>query len=323
MVGYIGKRIISLFFVLLIVSAIVFFLMNLVPGGPFSLGERGYTPEEYQNVLHKYGLDVPIVQRYFNYLSDALHLDFGKSFAVAGSPRIIDLIARVWPVTLQVGIYTLIVAFSVGLFLGVIAAYHRNGWIDNVVTFLATLGITVPNFIVATWLLLIFGWQVGWSNPNKWIIPPLTSNGNAILSWDYFLPVITYALGPLAIVARYTRASVADALSADYVRTARSKGLSERFIMLKHVMRNALIPMITVLLPQVPNLLTGSIFIEVTFGIPGLGKFFVTSIFSRDYPMIMACVLLVAFFWSITYLITDLLYSVIDPRIRVGGTRTS
>jgi ABC-type dipeptide/oligopeptide/nickel transport system permease component len=319
MVGYIVKRIISIFFVLVVVSAVVFFLMNLVPGGPFSLGDRGYTETEYQNVLRKYGLDVPLPQRYVNYLGDALRLDFGKSFAVAGNPPVTELIARVWPVTLQVGVYTILIAFGLGLLMGITAAYHRNSWIDNVVTFFATLGVTVPSFIVATWLLLIFGFQNGWGAPNKWIIPPVTANGNAILSWDYFLPVITYAMGPLAVVARYTRASVADVLNADYVRTARSKGLSERLVLLKHVMRNALIPMVTVLLPQIPNLLTGSIFIEVTFGIPGLGKFFVTSIFNRDYPMIMACVLLVAFLWSITYLITDLLYSVIDPRIRVGG----
>ena len=305
------------------VSAIVFFLMNLVPGGPFSMGDRGYGPIEYANVLRKYGLDVPVPQRYLNFLNDALHLDFGKSFAVAGNPTVIDLIRRVWPVTLQVGLYTIIVSFGLGLLLGVVAAYHRNGWIDNLVTFVATLGITMPSFIIATWFLLIFGWQNGWGAPSKWIIPPITPDGNAVLSWDYFLPVITYALGPLAVVARYTRASVADVLNADYVRTARSKGLSERFIMGKHVLRNALIPMVTVLLPQIPNLLTGSIFIEVTYGIPGLGKFFVTSIFSHDYPMIMACVLLVAFLWSTTYLITDLLYTVIDPRIRVGGRRVA
>jgi peptide/nickel transport system permease protein len=323
MVGYIGKRLVGLFFVLLIVSAVVFFLMNLVPGGPFSLGDHGYSPEEYANVLRKYGLDVPVPQRYINYLSDALRLDFGRSFSVAGNPTVLELLRRVWPVTLQVGLYTLLLSFSIGLIVGVVAAYHRNSWIDNIVTFVSTLGITVPSFIIATWLLLIFGYQIGWGEPYKWIIPPLTPDGNAILSWDYFLPVITYALGPLAVVARYTRASVSDVLNADYVRTARSKGLNERFIMFKHVMRNALIPMITVLLPQIPNLLTGSLFIEVTFGIPGLGKFFVTSIFAHDYPMIMACVLLVAFLWSITYLITDLLYGVIDPRIRVGGTRVS
>jgi ABC-type dipeptide/oligopeptide/nickel transport system permease component len=307
MLGYLIKRLLSLFFVLLAVSAVVFFLMNLVPGGPFTLGERGYTEEAYRNLQRKYGLDVPVPERYVNYLNDALHLDFGRSFSVAGYPPVIDLIRRVWPVTLQVGLYTIILSFGLGLVMGIIAAYHRNGWIDNIVTFFATLGITVPSFIVATWLLLIFGYQIGWGEPHKWIIPPLTSDGNAILSWDYFLPVITYALAPLALVARYTRASVSDVLNADFVRTARSKGLGERLVLFRHVMRNALIPMITVLLPQIPNLLTGSIFIEVTYGIPGLGRFFVSSIFNRDYPMIMALVLLVAFFWSITYLITDIL----------------
>jgi ABC-type dipeptide/oligopeptide/nickel transport system permease component len=323
MVGYIGKRLVGMFFVLLIVSVLVFFLMNQVPGGPFSLGDHGYSPEEYANVLRKYGLDVPLPQRYVNYLTDALRLDFGRSFSVAGNPPVLEVLRRTWPVTLQVGLYTLLLSFGIGLIVGVVAAYHRNSWIDNIVTFLSTLGITVPSFIIATWLLLIFGYQIGWGAEHKWIIPPVTADGNAILSWDYFLPVITYALGPLAVVARYTRASVSDVLNADYVRTARSKGLTERFIMFKHVMRNALIPMITVLLPQVPNLLTGSLFIEVTFGIPGLGKFFVTSIFAHDYPMIMACVLLIAFLWSTTYLITDLLYGVIDPRIRIGGVRTS
>jgi ABC-type dipeptide/oligopeptide/nickel transport system permease component len=276
-----------------------------------------------KNVLRKYGLDVPVPERFVNYVNDALHFDFGNSLSVAGNPPVTELIRRVWPVTLQVGLYTILLAFGLGLVMGIVAAYYRNSWIDNVVTFMATLGITVPNFIVATWLLLIFGYQIGWSNPNKWIIPPVTSDGYAILSWDYFLPVITYALAPLALVARYTRASVADVLNADYVRTARAKGLSERFVMVKHVLRNALIPMVTVLLPQIPNLLTGSIFIEVTFGIPGLGKFFVTSVFNHDYPMLMATVLLIAFLWSVTYLITDILYTVIDPRIRVGGLRTS
>jgi ABC-type dipeptide/oligopeptide/nickel transport system permease component len=161
---------------------------------------------------------------------------------------------------------------------------------------------------------------LGWGKPSQWIIGPVLGHGPALLSKDYILPVVTYGLAPLALVARYTRASVADALTADYVRTARAKGLTERMITLRHVLRNALIPMITVLLPQVPNLLTGSLFIEVVYGIPGLGKFFVTSIFNRDYPMIMAVVLMIAALWGITYLITDVLYVLIDPRVRVTGT---
>ncbi|MBL8117470.1 MAG: ABC transporter permease [Anaerolineae bacterium] len=319
MTGYIIRRLIALFFVMVAVSALVFVLMNAVPGGPFSLGERGYTADALANLERKYGLDKPLATRYVNFLTGALQLDFGNSFAVAGNPPVTQVILQTWPVTLQVGIYTITVSFGLGLLMGIIAAYRRNSWIDNLVTLTATLGITLPNFIIATFLLLIFGFQNGWGDPRKWIIPPLWEGGPALLSWDYFLPVITYALAPLALVARYTRSSVADALGADYVRTARAKGLSDSAIMMRHVLRNAMIPMITVLLPQIPNLLTGSLFIEVVYGIPGLGKYFVTSIFNRDYPMIMGLVLLVAFFWGLTYLVTDILYTLIDPRVRIAG----
>src|SRR5579864_947898 len=247
MAGYIIRRIISLFFVLLVVATAVFFLMNAVPGGPFTVSERGVSPVVMQNVLRKYGLDKPVTERYWNYLTSALHLDFGNSTAVAGNPPVTELIARVWPVTLQVGLYTIILSFGLGFLMGLVAAYFRNSWFDSLVTLLATLGITVPNFIVATWLLLIFSYQIGWGSPDKWIIGPIGGQGPAILSWDYFLPVITYALAPLALVARYTRSSVAEALGADYIRTARAKGLTERLILFRHVLRNALIPMITVL----------------------------------------------------------------------------
>ncbi len=323
MTGYIVRRLFALLFVLLAVSAIIFVLMNSVPGGPFDYGEHGYTPDALANIERKYGLDKPLIQRYWNYLASAAQLDFGNSYALAGNPPVTQVIAKLWPVTLQIGLYTIILAFSLGFIMGLVAAYYRNSWIDNIVTFTATLGTTLPNFVIATWLLLIFGYQIGWGQPSKWIIPPLLGQGSAILSWDYFLPVITYALGPMAIVARYTRSTVAEALSADYVRTARAKGLSERKIMIAHVLRNALIPMITVLLPLVPNLLTGSLFIEYTFGINGLGKYFILSIGQRDYPMIMGLVLLVATFWGLTYLVTDILYTVVDPRIRIMGTRSA
>lgn len=323
MSGYIIRRLISLAFVLFIVSVIVFFLMSLVPGGPFTLAERGYSGAALENLNRRYGLDQPVAVRYWNYLTSALQFDFGYSFSVAGNPSVKSLIARVWPITFQLGLYTIIFSFSTGLTLGMIAAYRRNSWIDNFVTFMATTGIAVPNFIIATWFLLIFGYQIGWGQESNWIIGPIWNGGPALLSWDYFLPVITYGLAPLALVARYTRSSVAEALNADYVRTARAKGLTDRRIMITHVFRNALIPMVTVLLPQIPNLLTGSLFIEVVYGIPGLGKFFVTSIFNRDYPMIMGLVLLIALLFGLTFLITDILYTMIDPRVRVGGKRSS
>ena len=321
MIGYIFGRMLALAFVLLVVSIIVFVLMNLVPGGPFTLADRGYSGAALENLERKYGLDKPVLERYINYITSALRLDFGHSFAVAGSPPVTELIARIWPVTFQLGLYTILLSFSLGIILGVVAAYHQNGIIDNLVTFISTAGIAVPNFIIATWFLLVFGFQNGWGVESKWIVGPVVDGGAAILSWDYFLPVLTYALAPLALVARYTRSSIADALHADYVRTARAKGLTERGIMLRHVFRNALIPMVTALLPQVPNLLTGSLFIEVVYGVPGLGKFFVTSIFNRDYPMIMGLVLLIALLWGLTYLITDILYTAIDPRIRLSDSK--
>ncbi|MAS33355.1 MAG: ABC transporter permease [Anaerolineaceae bacterium] len=323
MTGYILRRAISLIFVLFAVLTVVFFLMNAIPGGPYQFGERGYSQEAMANILAKYGLDKPVTERYVNYLGDIVRLDFGKSTAVPGNPPVTELIAQVWPVTLHVGLYTILVSFGLGLVMGIVAAYYRNSWVDNTVTFVAALGITIPSFIIATWLLLIFGFQNGWGRSHTVIIGPVVEGGFPILAWDYFLPVITYALAPLALVARYTRSSVADAMSADYIRTARAKGLTERTIMSRHVMRNALIPMVTVLLPQIPNLLTGSLFIEVVYGIPGLGKFFVTSIFNRDYPMIMALALLIAALWGLTYLITDVLYTLIDPRIRVGSSAGS
>src|SRR6185295_19204313 len=173
MTGYILRRVVGLLFVMLMVSIIVFVLMNAVPGGPFSLGERGYTPDALANLQRKYGLDKPLIERYLNFLISALQFDFGNSFAVAGNPPVTQLIAQTWPVTLHVGLYTIIVSFTLGLIMGVVAAYRRNSWIDNFVTFTATLGITVPNFIVATFLLFLFGFQNGWGQPNKWIIGPV------------------------------------------------------------------------------------------------------------------------------------------------------
>src|SRR5260221_7057612 len=192
MTGYIIRRLISLSVVMLVISVIVFVLMNAAPGGPFSLGERGYTEAAMNNLKRKYGLDKSILERYWNYLSSALKLDFGNSTAVAGNPPVIELIARTWPVTLHVGVYTIITSFGLGLLMGITAAFYRNSWVDNGVTFVATLGITVPSFIIATWLLFIFGWQNGWGDPHKWIIGPILGQGPALLAWDYFLPVITY-----------------------------------------------------------------------------------------------------------------------------------
>ncbi len=304
---YILARLASLLFVLFAVSLITFLLMHTVPGGPFDVGERRLPEATHQAQLRKYGLDKPLWEQYVRYMWHAVHLDFGIPFQ-SPTDSVIGLIKRAWPVTIKIGLLTIGISYTLGVLLGFIAALRQNTWVDYLVTFGATLGLTVPNFVVAIWLVLILSVRFqllptgGWGSPKQ-----------------YIMPVIAYSLAPMALVARYTRVSILEVLHADYVRTARAKGLSERRVLVGHVARNALIPLVTVIGPQIPNILTGSIFIESTFRIPGLGRFFVTSTFTRDYPMILALVLLVAALWGITYLITDILYTVLDPRIRLTG----
>lgn len=305
---YIVGRLLSLIFVLFAVSLIAFLLMHAVPGGPFAPDEKGRLPEATRLAqLRKYGLDQPIWVQYLKYISHAVRGDFGVPFQ-SPTETVTGLIMRTWPVTIKIGIPTIVIAYTLGTLLGFIAALRQNSWVDYMVSFTATLGLVLPNFVVALWLLLFFSVYLQWLEPGGW--------GD----WQHYLmPVAAYALAPMALVARYTRSSILEVLRADHVRTARAKGLSEMRVLSWHVGRNAMIPFVTVLLPEIPNILTGSIFIEATFRIPGLGRFFVTSTQSRDYPMILALVLLIAALWGITYIITDVLYTILDPRIRLGG----
>jgi ABC-type dipeptide/oligopeptide/nickel transport system permease component len=309
---YIISRLLGLVFVLFVVSVISFLLMHAVPGGPFAPDERGRMPEATREAqMEKYGLDQPIHIQYVKYMWNALQLDFGVPFQ-SPTETVTSLIARAWPVTLKIGIPTIILSYTLGTILGVTAALRQNSWVDYVVSFMATLGLVVPNFVVALWLILFFSIYLGWLEPGGWGKPQ-----------HYIMPVIAYSLTPMALVARYTRSAILEVLHSDHVRTARAKGLAEKRVMLWHVGRNAMIPFVTILLPEIPNILTGSIFIEAAFRIPGLGRFFVTSTQTRDYPMILALVLLIAVLWGVTYIITDILYTILDPRIRLGGRSDS
>jgi ABC-type dipeptide/oligopeptide/nickel transport system permease component len=285
---------------------LVFMLMHAVPGGPFDELKSPLPVAAKANILHKYGLDKPVWTQYSLYIWHALHGDFGIPYE-SPTETVLGLIARVWPVTLLLGAIVIAMSFTFGSGMGILAALRRDTWLDNLLTFLSTLGYTVPNFIVAIWFIVIFSVRLHWLPTGGW--------GESRL---LIMPALAYALQPMAIVARYTRVAVIEALVGDYVRTAKAKGLSPGRVVLRHVLRNALIPIVTLLGPWVPELFTGSIFIEVTFRIPGLGRFFATSVFQRDYPMIMATMLLVALLWSIAYLLSDLLYFIIDPRMRVG-----
>jgi peptide/nickel transport system permease protein len=311
MARYLVGRVIGLIIVFLIVSIVAFLLMHSVPGGPFDEEKQPLPPAAKANILRKYGLDQPLYVQYLRYMGSAVRGDFGISFQ-SPTETVIQLIGRTWPVSIQLGGLATLVAFTSGLAFGIISAVKQNTWVDYIVTFISTLGLTVPPFVIAIWLLLAFAVRLRLLPTGGW-----PSDGSS--SWKtMIMPVITLALGPSALVARYTRSSLVEVIRSDYIRTARAKGLAEQVVVLRHALKNALIPLITVLGPQIPNLITGTIFVEVVFRVPGLGKFFVTSIYLRDYPMIMATMLLVATLWSITYLLSDILYTIVDPRVRLS-----
>ncbi len=305
MTRYLLGRVAGLLFAIFAASLITFLLMHSVPGGPFDETKMPLPPAAKANILRKYGLDRPLYEQYLRYMWNALHGDFGVPFQ-SPTETVTGLIGRVWPPTVQLGLMTIFLSYTIGFILGIAAALRQNTWLDYAVSLLATSGMTVPNFVVATWLILIFAVRLRWLPTGGWDEPK-----------NYIMPVLAYALLPMALVARYTRVSMLEALHADYVRTARSKGLKERRVIIGHVLKNAAIPLITVLIVFIPDLLTGSIFIESVFRVPGLGRFFITSTFQRDYPMIMALILMIAVLWGITYLISDVLLTIVDPRVRL------
>jgi peptide/nickel transport system permease protein len=301
---YILSRLAGLAFVLLILSIITFVLMHGVPGGPWAYGQQLFTDEQMAALQARYGLDKPLWQQYLIWLSGVVRLDFGQSFAHPDE-SVLQLVGRTWPVTFHLGAMTLLLAFGVGIPLGIVSAIKQNTWVDYIATLLSIFGFVTPHFVWGILFILVFALYLQWVPTGGWDGP---------LYW--ILPVLAYALAPIAMIARYTRASVIEALRADYVRTARAKGLRESVVINRHVLRNAAIPLVTVLAPLIPDLITGSIFIEAIFRVPGLGSYWVTSTYERDYPMIIGLVILWAVLIAITYLITDILYVFIDPRVR-------
>jgi ABC-type dipeptide/oligopeptide/nickel transport system permease component len=249
-------------------------------------------------------------------MGNALRFDFGIPYQQP-TTTVTQLIASTWRVTAQVGLLTIAFAFTAGITLGMIAARYQNSWIDSAVTFLAMLGITLPSFVIGTFAILFFAVYLDWLPMGGW--GDSSCVVGRVLCTDWIMPVLAYSLGPMAVIARYTRASIVEVIRSDYVRTARAKGLAGPVVMTRHVLRNALIPMVTVMGPIIPDVLTGSIFVESIFRIPGLGKYFVTSTFNRDYPMVMATILLISVLWGITYLFTDIIYTRVDPRVRLGA----
>ncbi|HEX9116719.1 MAG TPA: ABC transporter permease [Anaerolineae bacterium] len=304
MARFVLMRLAGLVGVLLVLSVITFVLMHDVPGGPWQYGQRPFSAEQIAALKVRYGVDKPLIQQYFAWLAGVVRFDFGKSFQFPDE-TVVQVIGRTWPVTLHLGLMALALAFGIGLPLGILAAIRQNTWTDYLATLISIVGFVTPHFVWGILFILIFALALKWVPTGGWDTPK-----------QWILPVVAYSLAPMATVARYTRASVIEAMRADHVRTARAKGLHERSVLTRHILKNALIPMITVFGPLVPDMITGSIFVEAIFRVPGLGKFWVTSTVYRDYTMILGLTMLWAVLIAVTYLITDILYKFVDPRIR-------
>ncbi len=308
MVAYLLQRLLSLLFVLMLATVAIFAMMHAVPGGPFTFTQGDLSPAAMHNIQVKYGLADPIWQQYFKWIWQLLHGYLGIPFEEP-TMTVNHLIAAAWPITLVIGGLTIAVAYTFGLVLGLISALKHNTWIDSVITaFVSTIGVALPNYVIGYLLIEVFAIKLGWLPVGGWGSPA-----------DVVLPVIAFSLYPMALMQRYTRASTLEVTYADYVRMGRARGLSEQRILFRYILRTSLIPLITIMGPWIPQILTGSIFIEYTFALPGLGSYFTTASLHRDYPLIMALVLIVAALWGVCFILSDIAYVLVDPRVRLEG----
>jgi len=299
---YILKRVLLALLTIWIVITITFFVMHAVPGGPF-MSEKAITKEAQAALEAKYGLDRPLMEQYVSYLRDIVtKFDFGPSLKQRGR-TVIDIIMDGMKTSAKLGVIAACSAAVMGVVLGAVAALRRNKIIDKIIMVITTAFVSMPSFIMGTFLLLVFSVQLGW----------LPANGAT--QGGLVLPVITLALYPMAYITRLTRSSMLDVLGQDYIRTAKAKGVAGGKIIFGHALKNSLIPVLTYFGPMLAFIVTGSMVVEQIFAVPGIGRQFVSSIQNRDYTMIMGTTIFLAALIVIMNLITDILYKVVDPRI--------
>lgn len=304
MVKYIAKRVLLAIVTIWAVATITFFLMNMVPGGPF-LSEKAISPQATAALEAKYGLDKPLIQRYGTYMWDALHGDFGDSLKQRGR-TVMGIISMKFPVSAKVGGISVLVAICIGVPLGCIAALKRGKFVDSFISVVATCGIAVPSFVICTLLMYFFGVKLRW----------LPTAG--LSTWKhYVMPVMALSFYPTAYIMRLMRSSMLDVLGQDYMRTAKAKGLSGFVSLFKHALRNAILPVITYVGPMLAYTITGSFVVEKIFTIPGLGGEFIGAITGRDYTLIMGTTIFLATLLITMNVIVDILYKVVDPRIKL------
>jgi oligopeptide transport system permease protein len=306
MFSYILKRFLVALPVLWIIATFTFLLVRVVPGGPFD-AEKNLPPQIIANIKAKYHLDKPVHEQYFLYMERLAHGDLGVSYKYVNR-TVNDILLDAFPVSLQLGVCGLLLAVAIGVPLGTVAAVNRGRFLDSVAMFLTTVGVSLPGFVVGALLILVFGLYLKilpvalWESPRHMILPSLT-----------------LALGPAAYISRLTRASVLEVLEKDWVRTARSKGLSNSATIVKHVLRNALVPVATVLGPLTAILITGSFVVEYIYAVPGMGRFFITAVSNRDYDLIIGTTLIFAVLLIVANAVVDIVYHMLDPRMQTGG----
>ena len=292
--------------VLWLVATVTFFLMHAAPGGPWdakSGGGRQLDPALEASFARKYGLDEPLWQQYARYLGNAARFDFGSSFTQEGTD-VSEIVLRGFPESATIGLLAFTISLAIGLPIGVLAALKQNTLIDYISLLIATIGYTLPSFVVAIFFLVIFAVKLEW-------VPVLFDGGTS-----YILPALVLGISGSAFLARLMRSSTLEVMRQDHVRTARAKGLRARMVTGRHIVRNGMIPVITVMGPTLASLITGTIIIERVFGIPGMGYLFIDSITRRDYPVIMGTTIFYAFIVVLGNLLVDIAYIAADPRIR-------
>jgi oligopeptide transport system permease protein len=303
LVRYIVGRFLWIIPVLFVVTILTFALMHSVPGGPWAR-EKALPPQTVARLNAKFGLDDPIYVQYVRWAGNLLRGDLGPSFKFADR-SVNEIVADGLGTTMHLGLMAFLLAVILGIPLGIFGALGHNRWPDYLSTAISIIGVAVPSFVLALLLVLFFGVTLkvlptgGWKGPEYWV-----------------LPTIALAGFPIAVIARYTRASMLEVTRKDYIRTAHSKGLPGQSVVSRHMIRNALIPVVTILGPTLAYLVTGSFIIESVFGIPGIGRYYITSISQKDYGVLMAMTILYAFAVAFLNLVVDVLYAYIDPRIR-------
>jgi peptide/nickel transport system permease protein len=316
MAAYIVRRLLIGVVILLLVTILVFLIMRLLPGDPLMLfiSQRNLgtlTLEQLAELRHQYGLDQPLAVQYLTWLGGIFHGDLGQS--IFYSQDVSYIIAQRMPVTIYLGIFSFLISTTLGVLFGVICALRRGTWIDNLVTVLANLGITVPTFWVGILLIYLFSLQLGWL-PTSGFTSPFDDFGLSIRK--IIMPVFCMSLFSIASLCRQTRSSMLEVVGQDYIRTAWAKGLREKLIITRHTIKNAMIPVITILGMQVGMIFGGAVLIETVFNIPGMGKLLTSSAFSHDYQIVQAGVLIIAAITVLSNLIVDISYGWFDPRIR-------